>query len=232
MKVLFVQQSGNQKLGGIPMSITEKKSCPTSCPLKGDGCYAELGRVNLHWTKVSKSRKKKYSWNNFLKGVRGLWKGQLWRLNVAGDLPGVGNNIDKRKLLGLINANKGKRGFGFTHKPVLGSSKQAQKNRDLIKLANEKGLIINLSANDLRNADDLYNLGVASVVCVVASDHPKHSLSPGGRKGLVCPQQTIGLTCDKCMLCANPKRKSIILFRAHGVSKNKVSQRATLPIVD
>src|SRR3990167_82474 len=231
MKTLFVLSSKNSKTGSIPVSITESKSCPTSCPLLKNGCYAKGGRLRIHWSRLDKSRKVKHSWKNFLKQVKGLFPGQLWRHNSAGDLAGTGNHIDKRKMLELINANKGRKGFTYTHKNVLGPSKQSKHNRDLVRLANEKGFTINLSGDNLADAERLADLSIAPVVCIVPLGHPKHSKTPNGRNVLLCPEQSIGLTCDRCKLCAKPDRKFLIAFEAHGVSKNKVSIRATLPIV-
>lgn len=232
MKVLFVLSSKNSKTGPIPVSITESKSCPTSCPLLKNGCYASAGQLNIHWSRLDKSRKAKHSWKNFLKQVKDLFPGQLWRHNSAGDLAGVGNHIDKRKMMELIDANKGRKGFTYTHKNVLGSSKQSKHNRDLIRLANERNFVVNLSGNSLSDADSLADLNVGPVVAIVPVDHPKHSFSPAGKKVLVCPEQTIGLTCDRCMLCAKKDRKFIVAFRAHGVSKKSVSARASLPIAE
>lgn len=232
MKVLFSLVSGNAKTGPIPVSITESKSCPTSCPLLKNGCYASAGRLNIHWSRLDKSRKAKHSWKNFIKQVKGLFPGQLWRHNSAGDLPGIGNRIDKRKMLELVNANKGRKGFTYTHKNVFGSSKQSKHNRDLVRLANKKGFTINLSGNNVSDADRLVDLSVGPVVTIVPLGTPKHSFTPAGRKVLLCPEETVGLTCDRCKLCAKADRKFLIGFTAHGVSKKSVSARATLPIVE
>lgn len=224
--------SGNSKIGSIATSISDPKTCPDSCSLKSSGCYANSGHVRFWWDRLKRSRKKKYQWKEFIKQIKTLWKDSAFRYNQAGDLPGSGDNIDKPKMMELIDACKRLRAWTYTHKPVLGSSKQVQKNRELIKIANQRSFVVNLSADNLAMADRLSDLAVAPVVSIVPIDHPKHSFSPAGRKVLVCPEQTIGLTCDRCMLCAKVDRKFIVAFRAHGVSKNKVSLRATLPIVE
>lgn len=232
MKVLFSRLSGNSKIGPIATSISESSTCPDNCSLKRKGgCYAKAGHMRLHWDRLDRSRKKKHQWSEFIKEVKSLFNGYVFRYAQAGDLPGTNNNIDKPKMMELINACRKIKAFCYTHKPVLGLSKQAQKNRQLIQIANEKEFIVNLSADDLSEADKLSDLGIAPVVSIVPVDHPKHSFSPGGRKILVCPEQTIGITCDQCMLCAKKDRKFIVAFRAHGISKRAVSQRATLPIM-
>lgn len=233
MKVLFTLHSRNKKLGSMPAAMIESKSCPDNCGLKKNGCYSEFGNVRLHWKRLDKSKgEERYSWKHFIRQIKALFPGQIWRMSVAGDLPGTNNHIDKRKMMELINANKGRLGFGYSHKPVRGKSKQAKHNRDLIRLANKRKFTINLSADNLSDADSLVDLGIAPVVSIVPIGTPKHSLTPKGRKVLICPETTIGLTCDRCRLCANPKRKSVIGFVAHGVMKKSVSRRATLPIVE
>ena len=232
MKVLFTLHSQNKKLGSMPAAMIESKSCPDNCGLKKNGCYSEFGNVRIHWTRLDKSQgEERYSWKNFIRQIKALFPGQIWRMSVAGDLPGTNNHIDKRKMLELIAANKGRKGFGYSHKPTIGKSKQAKHNRDLIKLANKKNFVINLSADNLAQADQLADLDIGPVVAILPLGHPKHSFTPGGRPVLVCPETTIGLTCDRCQLCANTKRKSIIGFISHGVMKKSVSARASLPIV-
>ena len=48
--------SVNAKTGPIPVTTSSKNTCPDSCQLKGNGCYAEVGRVNIHWQKVSNGK--------------------------------------------------------------------------------------------------------------------------------------------------------------------------------
>lgn len=235
MKVSFRLASENRKVGPIPTSMTEKKSCPDNCQWKENGCYARYGHVNVFWSRLSKL-KSKLTWNSkernilywseFLQKIKQLPGDQLWRYGVAGDLPGTNNNIDKRKLFSLIKANRMRRVICYSHKPVLGNSKQATKNRELIQYANSAGFTINLSADSLSVADDLYDLSISSVVTVLPSDAPNRLKTPKGRNVLVCPnQQNKYITCSVCQLCANPDRKTIIGFRAHGSGKKYINER-------
>lgn len=54
--------------------------------------------------------------------IAALTEGQLWRHNQAGDLVGGGNEIDTAPRGQLVAANAGKRGFTYTHKPVIGEN--------------------------------------------------------------------------------------------------------------
>ncbi len=88
MQVQFVRKSSNSKTGPIPVTTTERSSCPPSCPLAGDGgCYAEAGYyTRLNWTAVSEKRRG-MDWVDFVDTIDSLPKHTLWRHNVAGDLP-------------------------------------------------------------------------------------------------------------------------------------------------
>jgi hypothetical protein len=154
-----------------------------------------------------------------------------------GDLPGAGDAIDPIALSKLVLANKGKRGFTFSHCPVLTSraprGNQSHQERALWVVSNRRaiaravrgGFVINLSADNLEQADTLAALGIAPVTTVVPTDYPDTpTKTPGGRTVIVCLNETKGLTCAECRLCAVADRKSIVGFRAHGQSKAIVSE--------
>ena len=53
MRVHITPRSGNAKTGPIPVTTTERASCPSTCPFYDKGCYAKSGPLALHWRKVS-----------------------------------------------------------------------------------------------------------------------------------------------------------------------------------
>ena len=86
MRVQLTPISSNSKTGPIPVSMTEKASCPNDCPLAKNGCYAAVGHINMHWNNVSNG-KTGMDWDTFVDKIRRLPMGILWRHNQAGDLP-------------------------------------------------------------------------------------------------------------------------------------------------
>lgn len=159
------------------------------------------------------------SFSEFIQAVKSLPKGKLFRLNQAGDLPGDNNQIDTKKLAELVSAASHTRAWGYTHKPVVG--KGYEKNREAIKAANEK-ITINLSADNLTEADELAALEIAPVVVTLPVGSPNTVFTPKGRKVVVCPAQyRENVTCEKCQLCQR-KRQVIIGFKAHSVMKNSI----------
>lgn len=219
LRVTFKLESQNRKLGGIPCSITSAETCPPTCGLFGKGCYAEFSYLRSHWARTSSEG---LNWRAFCREVSALPEGQLWRHNEAGDLPGAGVRITGMLLDDLVRANKGRRGFTFTHKPMTAV------NRELVRKANAAGFVINLSADSLEQADQLAELGVGPVAVVLSSSAPERSKTPAGRTVVTCLAETRGLTCASCQLCAVGERKSVVGFRAHGQLKRSVNQLATL----
>jgi hypothetical protein len=220
-------ESRNEKTGPIPVSTTSYDTCPDVCPLKGNGCYADGGPLGMHWRAVSEG-KRGTTFDAFLAEVAALPEGQLWRHNQAGDLPGHGNDIDALALAELVNANRGKRGFTYTHKPVTENAP----NQNAVEAANRDGFTINLSANSPAHADELASLGIAPVVTVLPADidgaATKTLQTPAGRTITVCPATyRDDVTCASCWLCQRQKRKTIVGFPAHGASKRKASAVAS-----
>lgn len=252
MRVTFTPIASNKKTGPIPVTTTERASCWTGCRLHQAGCYAELGPIRFVWDATESST---LPWRSMCEKVAALPRATLWRHNQAGDLPGVGPRIDPVLLQQLVDANAGKgargrrgrkRGFTFTHKPVLGASPIAAENRTLIAEAVNGGFTINLSGDNPVHADWLAELKIAPVVTVLPSEYgrrrgggrwletiaqwrertatlPKHT--PGGRRLALCPESYTDTTCLECGACARP-RQSVIGFPAHGTMRKKVDALA------
>ena len=159
--------------------------------------------------------------------VAALPAGQLWRFNVAGDLPGAGETVDAAALGEIVRANTGRRGFTYTHKKTPEALYWAQ-------CATDWGFTVNLSADDAGEADALAAVSNAPLTCIVPMDTPEKSYTPEGQTIIVCPAQTRNdITCATCGLCARADRRVIIGFRAHG-SRARVTDalaRRVIPIM-
>jgi hypothetical protein len=224
MKYHFVKQSSNSKTGPIPVTYSQRETCPPSCPHYRADCYAEDYYTRMSWDKVAQRGGDLAA---LCESVAALPAGQLWRHNVAGDLPGAGEEVDAAALGEIVKANMGRRGFTYTHK----------KSADGIYWAAQAtawGFTVNLSADDAGDADALAELDAGPVVAIVPTDTPEKSYTPAGRTIIVCPAQTRdGVTCASCGLCARADRGVIIGFRAHG-TRAKVADakaRRVIPIL-
>jgi hypothetical protein len=241
-------KSRNQKTGAIPVSTSTAKTCPDACPLKKAGCYADAGPLGLFWKKVTEGKAGQL-WAGFLESVAALPLGILWRHNQSGDLvPDAtdAERIDAESLRGLVLANKGKRGFTYTHFDPMHADNKIQ-----IKAANLLGFTINLSGNNFSHADKLKALNCGPVVTIAPLEYERrykkekglvHWLesiadykgrieklglrTKAGNKIVVCPATySDDVSCKTCALCQK-QRDSIVAFPAHGVSKRKADSIA------
>jgi hypothetical protein len=209
-------KSGNTKTGHMPVSMSEPKTCPSSCPWKDSGCYAKYHFLGKHWKNVEKNGN---NFQSFCEQVKNNIKdNSIWRHNQCGDLPGISNKINMKELSMLVEANKGKKGFTYTHKPL------TQENKKAIKKANDNGFTINLSADSLKHADELKQQNIGPVVVILPENAPNKTITPKGNTVVKClKQQNENKTCLDCQWCQKKDRKFIVGFAAHGVGKKSMS---------
>lgn len=221
MKYHLTPKSANAKTGPIPVSTSSADTCPPSCPFHAAGCYASAGGpLALHWRKVTEGERG-MGFDDFCSAIANLPEGQLWRHNQAGDLPGVGEAIDRDALGQLIESNRGRRGFTYSHKYTLPG------NLETIADANARGFVVNLSANSPAHADTLAGQGspVTTVLPADVNGAVTPTLrTPRGLRVVVCPATyRDGVSCATCRLCAAGDRKVIVGFPAHGGGARKVT---------
>lgn len=220
-------KSSNVKTGAIPVSTSSRQTCPPACPFNkaGAGCYADQSFLAIHWRKITNGERGE-TYFDFLKtldSVLAKTTAPIWRHNQAGDLVGLGDDIDlpANLLMADISARHNVTGFTYTHKP-LENHPRAAENLAAVKSLNAAGFVVNASANNLAHADRLAAFGVP--VCVtIPAETPETFETPAGRKGIVCPAQTReNVDCLKCKLCSRSDRSVIIGFRFHG-SRSKAA---------
>ena len=151
----------------------------------------------------------------------------------------VADTIDGPKLVQLVEANKGRNGFTFTHYDPI----KNMVNEFAIHAANKNGFTINLSGNNVDHADRLADVDCGPVVSILPIEYQRQGkgkeyteteqaykarlatlpqTTPKGRKIVVCPATyREGMSCNDCRLCAKANRKTIVGFPAHGRSKRK-----------
>lgn len=238
--------SSNSKTGPIPTVMISRSSCPPSCPLYESGCYARGGNVRIHWDRVDERGMR---FDDLLDKIRHFPHGQLWRYAVAGDLPGTGESVSPFMLHRLVKANEGRKGFTYTHKNPLDPNIARA-----VKKANAGGFTINLSSNNVEQADEYLALGIAPVVTLIPDDFGasevttvrqinnkevsktvsmwRSTTTPGGKLVVQCPAEyRDDIQCANCggasgPLCQRVDRNFVVGFTTHGVSKRAASKVA------
>jgi len=200
-------------------TYSHKKTCPDSCALKNNGCYAENFHVNLHWSKITDGQRG-IDWQSLIDQISILPARTLWRHNIAGDLIPLatdGERIDGDKLAQLTTASakRNKRGFTYTHYPLSAA------NVSELRQANKRGFTVNASTNNTAEAIAAYKTHKLPTVTVLPTDAPNVE-TIDGVKIVACPaDKSKRVNCGNCAanMCANPNRDFIIGFRAHGTKK-------------
>ena len=178
--------SGNRKVGPIKVTTSEKSSCPSECGI-ADECYASGGPLAIHWNKVGEGQRGD-NWDGFVNRVKRFRKNELWRHNQAGDLPQDENGkLDADKCEALADAASHTDGWTYTH-----YNPMDKHNFEVIQNMNSVGgLVVNLSADTMEQADTYSRLGIAPVTVVLPEDAPNMgNKTPEGLPIVVCPAQT------------------------------------------
>ena len=221
----FTAVSSNRKTGAIPTTTSAKETCWTGCPFYEKGCYAKGGPQNIHWNAIS-AGERGYEWDTFLKLIRKIKRTQLWRHNVSGDLPVVADGvIDGDKVAQLVDANRGRKGYTFTHHPLTDT------NLGVIKYANAAGFTVNVSTESVEVADKVMTKhGIPAVAVVHSTKMDRFYRTESGRRVITCPAivHENDVTCETCGLCQQSNREFIIAFPAHGNAKKTVDSIVTV----
>lgn len=222
-QVALTAVSSNAKTGPIPTSTSDRATCQTTCPFYDKGCYAKSGPQAIHWRKVSNAERG-VTYDQFVEQVRKIQRGQLWRHNVSGDLQHNDGNIDYLKLRKLIDANKGRKGFTYSHHVL------NEHNVICLQNSNGMGFTVNASCESVDDADRVMTEHQIPAVAVIPSTESRRFFNTSsGRKVIVCPA-TIheNVTCSTCGLCQKADREFVIAFPAHGVAKKTVNEIVTV----
>jgi hypothetical protein len=147
----------------------------------------------------------------FLKSVAALPRGQLWRHNQAGDLPGMGNAIDGAALAALVAANGG----GFT---INLSGNNVAHADELAALAIAPVVVV-LPIDYARQENRGQWAETLSAYRARTAELPKKT--PAGQALSVCPATYLDTNCQECSLCQRGNRQSIVGFPAHSQNAAK-----------
>jgi len=214
MRYQFTAKSSNTKTGPIPTTMTEKDSCPVTCSLRGNGCYAENFPLSLHWGRVATDG---ISEEELLMMIRGLPKGQRWRHNVAGDLPHNNGTVDHDKLQNLALAAHGKETILYTHHKL---TRENAASFRIVRYA--YGLNVNASCESIQTAETALDQGINAVVVMPHDTSSQTVKTERGSSVVICPATyKDNVTCASCGLCAKDRvsNRVIVAFPAHGARK-------------
>jgi hypothetical protein len=205
---LMVDRTEAIKITGLPATYTSRDSCPKRCPRRGTSCYADNGPVAWAWRRCHSTLDELLDW------VGHLPHGQMWRHNVAGDLPGDGVTLNHEQCIDLAAYATRTMGWTYTHYDAHRTSNY----RTLLDMR-ELGFNVLLSADTATEADMLAGLGIAPVAVVLPLE--PHMLNewriatPMGRGISICKHYLRGTNCTECRLCQQAMPGQIIGLPYH-----------------
>lgn len=213
--MFLTTKTKNRKIGDIAATyLPIKQTCPDSCVLKDNGCYAQVGYVGMYMMKLEARFEGVSAYDLVRKEAREIAafgpkaKGKPLRLHVSGDA-----RTTKSAIL-LRDAAKKWDGKVFTYTHAW---------RTVPRKAWGKVSVL-ASCESTGEAKEAMKRGYAPSLTVAF--HPgEKAYMQDGVKIIPCPQQTREVTCDKCRLCMNDTmlraQNAVISFAVHGVRKKR-----------
>lgn len=215
---IYVAKSGNTKTGEVAATYASTAStCPKSCPLAANGCYAETGHVGMTVRRLNAAKASAIAAAR--DEARAIDSGAVYaglplRLHVSGDCATNG----AAKVVSGAAERYMKRGGGkawsYTHA--------------WRKVARASWGAVSVLASMESAKDGLAALKAGyAPACVVPRHESPKAYQRDGVTWIPCPQQTReGITCAQCGLCMDAeslrKRACGIAFAAHGNSSKRV----------
>jgi hypothetical protein len=213
--VTVVAKTTNIKTGDIAVTWSNKHTCPKRCPFIGV-CYPNYGTASFVTKKLDASTETdpdKLA-KTEAELIDKLNTKKLLRLKVYGDCP---TRKSARTIadaaLRYQNRNNQK-AYGYTHA------------WDKVKPEDWKGISVLASCETPGEVKKCKENGWGTVITVDSFPNGKNMFDYHGIKVLPCPNQTVGVQCKDCQLCAKAdvlkKNDYSIGFKAHGTSRNSI----------
>lgn len=242
---------------GFAATYAPPQTCPSDCGMRGvrpvatkDGGWKLPKNVDDPHSRLCYAGEHNalQQWKSLWKGYTGLpWKGfleklrktpaKIVRVNIAGDLPAdmsdcSRRHLDRKRVIELAKAASanGRSAFTYTH-----FDPTYRDNGAIIKSAIDHGLQVNLSADNLRDADRKVDLGfdVAVVLPHISyKDASGRSLmigqgsgitTPKGRRIFFCPNITTGHVKRKVMRLRVKKREQQLRRKLNAAEKAQIA---------
>ena len=215
--VKAVELSQNSKIGDASATYVTQDSCPDSCSLKKNGCYAENNLVGIITSKLNKAASGQYKPLEIAKAeaaaIGTLTGKRPLRVHVVGDCRTNGAAKVVARAMAGHTRKHGMKAWSYTH---------AWKG---VKAASWLGQSVLASCESTQDAKKAMELGYA-VALVVPEFASSKAYMLDGLKVLPCPAQTGDTNCSLCRLCMGSKsllaKKVVIGFEPHGNRKSKV----------
>lgn len=219
--MLLQLSTGNAKLGRAATTYAPiRNTCPTSCPLMGEGCYGQSGPVAIHGKRLESS-------------LEGL-SPEVCALIEAGEIVDAARRMRdpfplRLHTFGDCRTTKAARILSEACRRWMGPVwTYTHAWRDVPREAWGKVSVL-ASCEGFGSAAVALDAGYAPAV--VVPDHPADGKAymVGDMRVIPCPNQTRDLVCSQCRLCFDDKalltRRAVISFAVHGAGYKRAKRR-------
>jgi hypothetical protein len=229
--VILVEDSKNEKVGSAVVTYASLITCPNSCNLKNNGCYAQNSYVGMTVSKLDKfakenkistttaARKEAYLIRKSFNGGR-IPNNRDFRMHVSGDTT---TKLGAKILSSAIDDFKNRGGgrvWSYTHAWA-----------KVPRSAWTKNLSILASVETPSQVEKAREAGYAPAIVVEDFGGSRKAFKMLGTdtKFIPCPAQTNDdVTCVKCGLCMDSERlfenNLGIAFSVHGIKKDTLKK--------
>jgi len=231
---IYVSDSGNTKImGSEKVDATYasiNKTCPSSCSLKSEGCYAQtsfVGMINARMNRRAKgesvldvARSEAKAIDNSYRGGQ-VPQGRALRLHVAGD----SRTITGTRIINAAVSRWKKRGGGdvwsYTHA--------------FQHVPRKEWSNVSILASVATTAEVAEARVQGYAPAIVVGEHPSekaYTLPGSDTTWILCPNQTRGVGCSDCRLYFKAdwlyETNRGISFAEHGVYKGVIKRRLNI----
>jgi hypothetical protein len=206
MKVHFVPKTNNKKTGKVAATYITGDTCPDRCPFLGV-CYANQGTMGNTPFKIADKHGTE-DLSRTADGIRALPDGALVRHAVSGE--------PTPEYVAEIGAAHEDRpdtlGWTYLHSWPDRSPAEFPAN-----------MVPNASCETRDEVEKAIGNGWDTVLVATGEEDELIGSVVAGKRVIVCPNQTRGVTCADCRLCMKRDRAVTIAFLPHGAHR-KVSE--------
>lgn len=211
-----VEFSRNSKIGPVSATYASQATCPSSCPFKNSGCYAETGLTGIHTHRLNRSIVNdpddiaQYEADE----IRKLTGKYPLRLHVVGDCATDAAADIVSTAATEHSAKHNQPAWTYTH-------------AHNVRRESWNGVSVLRSCENVSQVQKAMDDGYAAAMVVPEFQQTTAYPITEDIVGIPCPQQTgKAENCIQCGLCMQDVKlhssRRVILFAAHGVSRLRV----------
>lgn len=214
--VSVVKKSENSKLGPMACTYAPMQTCPDECPIKGE-CYGRTGKTGFVVHRLSR---KVIEQGETQLGIVSAEVGRIDKLNVktplrvhvTGDCLLWQSAYYIGMAMNRFESRTGQVAWTYTH---------AWPKYPVTCWA---GARVRASCESMARVRQAREMGYKDAVLLVPEFESDKAYEVEGEKVVPCPNQTKGIKCIDCQLCARRSVK-VIAFRPHGMSRKRLTEK-------